>query len=68
MNPPRNLHAVYIVVAAGMWISIFTATAIVLKGTPYLLQVLLIQLGGAIVFVILMPAVFLRPPVPPRSS
>lgn len=68
-NPsPRNPQAVYIVIAAGMWLSIITAIASVLRGTPYLPQVLLILLGGAVVFVVLLPMVWRVPPTPSRRG
>lgn len=67
-SSPRNPQAVYIVIAAGLWLSIITAIASVLRGTPYLPQVLLILLGGAFVFVVLLPAAWRIPPTPPQRG
>lgn len=69
MNSPRNRNpvAVYIAVAATVWICILSAIGSVLRGTPYLVQVLLILLGGAFVFVVLLPMSWRVPPSPPRS-
>jgi hypothetical protein len=64
MNSPRSPIAVYVVVAAAIWTSIITAASIMLKGTPYVGEVLPMLLGGAVIFVILMPLFVLRPPTP----
>ena len=66
-NPfPRNPQVVYIVIAAGLWLCIITAIASLLRGTPYLWQLMPILLGGAFVFIILLPTAWRLPPTPPR--
>lgn len=56
----------YIAIAATVWIAIITATATMLNGTPYLVQVLPILFGGALIFVIMLPLAWRLPPTPPN--
>ncbi len=58
MNASRNPMVVYIVIAAGLWLSTIYAITSILKGTPYIVQVLPILLGEAVVFVVLIPLAF----------
>lgn len=62
MNSPRNGLNVYVAVEAVVWISIIVAVASVLRGSSSLGQVLLILLGGAFVFIVLLPMAWRVPP------
>lgn len=66
MNSQRNTWAVYMAVAVTVWIAIIAAIASLLRGTPYLWQLMPILLGGAFVFIILLPTAWRLPPTPPR--
>lgn len=67
MNTRRDPLSVYVVIAAGVWLGMTSAIYSVLKGSPHLIQVLLILLGGAFVFIILIPLAFRRTSFPPRN-
>jgi len=66
MTPSRNPYSLYVGVAATVWVAILTAVTALLKGTPYIIEILPILLGGAAIFIFLVPMI-LRPPTPPRS-
>ena len=66
MNSPRNPVVLYEVFGAGTWAAIFSSTAAILKGTPYVVPMLLMLFGGAAVFLILLPMTLFRPLLPPR--
>jgi hypothetical protein len=50
-----------------VWAASISAVSSVLKGAPYILPVLPILLGGAVIFIIV-PMAFRLPPTPPRQG
>lgn len=66
MNSARDPLARYVTVAAVAWAAIIIAVTSVLKGTPYIVPVLPILLGGALIFIIIVPMAFRLPPTPRR--
>ncbi len=50
----------YLIGAAIIWVCIFFATAVILSGTPYFAQVLPVLSGGAVWFVVIIPAILQR--------
>jgi hypothetical protein len=50
----------YAIGAVIVWVAIIAATAVVLAGTPYFAQVLPIVGGGAVWFVVIVPATWAR--------
>ena len=50
----------YLLGAGIVWTAIFFATAVVLQGTPFFAQLLPILAGGAVWFVVLVPAAWRR--------
>jgi hypothetical protein len=68
MNSARTPLARYVTIAAVVWAAIIGAVISVLKGTPYIFPVLPILLGGALIFVVIVPMAFRLPPTPPRRG
>ncbi len=66
MNTPRNPVTLYEVFGAGVWLALFSATASILKGTPYVAPMLLMMIGGAVIFLVILPMTLFRPLLPPR--
>ncbi len=66
MNTPRNPLVLYEVVGAVVWTAIFSSTAAILKGTPYIAPMLLMLFGGMVVFLFLLPMTLFRSLLPPR--
>lgn len=62
MNSARTPLARYVTLAAVVWAAIISAVTSVLKGTPYIVPVLPILLGGAVIFVVIVPMAFRLPP------
>jgi hypothetical protein len=48
----------YLIGTVIVWAGLIIASAVVLSGTPYLVQILPILGGGAFFFVVLLPAAF----------
>lgn len=66
MYRQRNPLTLYEVFGAGIWTVLITTTADILKGTAYIAPMLLLLIGGALVFLILFPMVLFRPLLPLR--
>ncbi len=66
MNRQRNPLILYEVFGAGTWTAILTSAADILKGTTYIVPILLMLVGGSVVFLILFPMALFRPLLPPR--
>lgn len=66
MNRPRSPLILYEVFGAGTWTAIITSSADILKGTPYIVPMLLMLFGGAAIFLILLPMTVFRSLLPPR--
>lgn len=43
-----------------------SATASILKGTPYIVPMLLMMIGGSLIFLIILPMTLFRSLFPPR--
>lgn len=66
MNSPRNPVTLYVVFGAGIWLAMISATASILKGTPYIVPMLLMMIGGSLIFLIILPMTLFRSLFPPR--
>lgn len=50
----------YLIGAVIVWVAIILASSVILGGTPYLTQILLILGGGVFWFIVMVPGAFLR--------
>jgi hypothetical protein len=51
----KKFRRAYLIGAVIVWVGIILASAVILAGTPYLTQILIILGGGAFWFVVLVP-------------
>lgn len=54
----KKFRKAYLIGAAVVWVGIILASSVILAGTPYLAQMLIILGGGAVWFVVLLPSAF----------
>lgn len=57
----RRFWRTYLIGAASVWTAIFLSTAFVLAGSPAYGSILPILSGGAVWFLVIIPAVWFRP-------
>lgn len=60
MEETRRVQRKYLIGAVIVWIALVAATSVILAGTPYFSQMLTIVAGGAVYFVVLVPAWLFR--------
>ncbi len=58
MLDTMKFRRTYLVGAVIVWVGIILAASVILAGTPYLTQILIILGGGAFWFVVLVPGAF----------
>jgi hypothetical protein len=60
MSDVKKFRTAYLIGALIVWVGIILGTAVMLSGTEYLIQILIILGGGAFWFVVIVPGAFFR--------